>query len=126
MIIEGIYLPQQDGDAYSCWETPLVTNIEMISGRVVQEVRGSGGRYKVWRARIAFDLLDNGTFRAIYPVLKSGGPFSAFVLPPHQEELIAGTFLLESISEPTFAFDDRGEAVWRGLAFQIREVSPHA
>lgn len=126
MIIGSTALPEQDNDVYAAWEDPLVTTVEMISGRVVQEVRGRGDRYKVWRARNAFDWLDDATWQAVYPYLKGGKPFSAFVLPPNGTELVGGTFLVESLTDPSFAFEDNGEAVWHGLAFQIREVSPHA
>lgn len=126
MILDGHYMPHMDYDAYACWETPLVTQIEMISGRVVSEVRGGGSRYKVWRGRAAFDLLDNDLFQAIYPVLKSGKPFPASMLPPTGTQMISGTFIVESLTDPSFAFSDGGEPVWHGLALQIREVSPHA
>ena len=126
LIVGGVTLPEQDNDRYAAWEDVLTTAVEMISGRVVQEVRGRGDRYRVWRARIAFDHLENDVFQAVYPTLKSGKAFSAFVLPPNGTELAGGTFLVESLTDPSFAFDDNGEAVWHGLAFQIREVSPHA
>lgn len=126
MILGSVTLPEQDNDQYAAWEDVLTTSVEMISGRVVQEVRGRGDRYKVWRARIAFDYLEDEVFQAVYPMLKSGKAFSAFVLPPNGTELVGGSFLVESLTDPSFAFDDGGEAVWRGLAFQIREVSPHA
>ena len=126
MILNGVYMPEMDNDAYACWETPLTVQVEMISGRVVSEVRNAGTRYKVWRARMAFDLLDNSIYQQIYPALKSGKPFSASVLPPNSTEMVSGTFLVESLTDPSFAFNDGGEAVWHGLSFQIREVSPHA
>lgn len=120
MIINGTYLPQISGDRYACWEDLLGENVTMISGRAVFEVRG-----KIWRARAAFDWIPADTYTALLSVLRSGKAFSASVLPDNGEEMVASTFLVESMTPATFAFED-GEAVWRGLSFQIREVNPHA
>ena len=35
------------------------------------------------------------------------------------------TFLVESITSPTFAFEADGKAVWHNLGFTIREEEPH-
>ena len=118
--IGGVSLPISSNDKYSCWEEPLVVSVDMISGRRVQELRG-----KVWHASYSFDRLNNDTLRSVLSVLRSGEPFQAFILPDTQDEMIAGTFVLESITPPTFAFLQNGSSVWHNLAFQIREEAPH-
>lgn len=125
MIIGGIYLPMSSGDRYACWEEELSTTVEMISGRVVRELRNQGGRFKVWRARNSFDYLEPGVYQPLLQVLRSGKPFSAVVLPDDGSEMVAGTFMATGLTPATFGFRDGGEAVWRGLAFEIREVQPH-
>lgn len=125
LILDGVYMPPVSGDRYSCPEVPLTTQVEMISGRVVTEVRNSGGRYKVWKPSASYDYIEDATYRAALAVLRSGKPFPAVVLPDNSTEMVSGAFLVESLTPATFAFDDGG-AVWRGLAFQLREVSPHA
>ena len=125
MIIDGIYLPVSSGDRFACWEEELSTTVEMISGRLVREVRNQGGRFKVWRARNSFDYLDPDVYRPLLQVLRSGKVFTAVVLPDDGGEMVSGSFMVTSLSPATFAFRDGGEAVWRGLAFEIREVEPH-
>ena len=120
LILDELYMPQVSGDRYACWEDLLGETVTMISGRMVSEVRG-----KVWRARVQYDWLPTSVYTKALNVLRSGDPFRAAVLPSNGQELISSTFLVESLTPATFAFADNGEAVWRGLAFQIREVEPH-
>lgn len=120
IILNGTYLPQRSNDQYACWEDLLGEQLTMISGRVVFECRG-----KVWRAKCSYDLLQDDVYRAALAVLRSGEPFQAAVLPDNGDEMVSSIFMVESLTPATFAFSDGGKAVWRGLAFQIREVDPH-
>ena len=121
IILNGVYLPQMSHDRYACWEEELAETVPMVSGRVVKEVRG-----RVYKARWGCDVLDDETYKAALAVLRSGKSFAATVLPDNGEEMISSTFLVESITPATFAFAASGKAIWHGLAFQIREVEPHA
>ena len=47
-------------------------------------------------------------------------------LPDDGTELVTGTFLVTSITDPTFSFSAGGVPYWTGLAFTLREVKPHA
>ena len=125
LILDGVYMPPVSGDRYSCPEVPLTTQVEMISGRTVIEVRNAGGRYKVWKVSVSYDYIEDTTYRAALEVLRSGKPFHAVVLPDNSTEMVSSMFLVENLTPATFAFEDGG-AVWRGLAFTLREVSPHA
>lgn len=120
MILEGMALPETSFDKYACWEDVLSVKVEMITGRMVTEVRG-----KVWRAKWSYDYLDNGTTRSILSVLRSGSPIQAAVLPDNSDRMISSRFLTESLTPPTFLISDGGEPVWHGLAFTLREVNPH-
>ena len=48
LIINGIYCPEPDFDGYNAYESILREQVPMISGRLVEEVRG-----KVWRINYA-------------------------------------------------------------------------
>ena len=122
LILDGVYMPQRSNGAYACWEAELSQQVEMISGRAVKEYRG-----KVWRASASYDYLDQETYTAALAVLRRGKAFSANVLPDNgTDSMVSSTFIVESLTPATFGFTDKGKAVWRGLAFQIREVKPHA
>ena len=71
-------------------------------------------------------MLDDDICRKVLAVLRSGKAFPAVVLPDSGDSMVQGEFILESITPPSFAFEAGGRPVWHGLAFQIREVAPHA
>nr|DAG18589.1 MAG TPA: hypothetical protein [Caudoviricetes sp.] len=121
LILDGVYLPESKYDKFSCWEEPLVVTVDMISGRRVQEIRGG----KVWKATYAFDSMGTDKLRAVLAVLRSGKAFPAVVLPDLSDAMVSSRFVLESITQPTYAFSVKGKGVWHNLAFTIREVTPH-
>lgn len=120
LILNGVLLPRSSHDRYSCWEEDLSVQVDMISGRRVIESRG-----KVWKASYQFDTMGNETLRQVLSVLRSGAPFIATVLPDISDEPVTSTFLVESITQPTFAFEADGKAVWHNLGFTLREEEPH-
>ncbi len=120
LMLENITLPRSSHDRYACWEEDLSVQVDMISGRRVIESRG-----KIWKASYQFDTLGNEKLRQVLAVLRSGAPFLATVLPDSSDEPLTSTFLVESITQPTFAFEADGKAVWHNLGFTIREEEPH-
>lgn len=120
IIIDGIVLPQTSRDRYSCHPVLLGEQIEMISGRIVQEIRGS-----VFEARYSYDYMGNELCRSILTVLRSGKSFRASVLPDDSDELISSEFVCTSLNNPVFAFSKSGTPYWHNFSFVIREVKPH-
>lgn len=120
LIIDGVALPEVSGDKYSCYEDLLTKSVEMISGRIVHEVRG-----KVWVATYAYDYMGNDLCRRALAVLRSGRSFPAQILPDNGDDLITIQALCTDLTPPTFAFSKNGVGLWHNLAFSIREVSPH-
>ena len=120
LILNGILLQESSKDRFSCWEEDLSVQVDMISGRRVVETRG-----KIWKASYSFDYMGNEKLRQVLAVLRSGGPFLASVLPDNSDEMVSSYFLLDSITQPTFAFSKGGVGLWHNLAFTLREVEPH-
>ena len=123
LILEGLPMPESSNDRYVCWEEELHVDLIMADGSMVRQEREKG---KVWRARYSYDLLDTDTYTQALAVLQGGNHFRASVLPSRGTELVAGDFFCVSLTPATFAFSDGGEAVWHNLAFELREVTPHA
>lgn len=121
LIIGDIYLPYASRDRYSCPEEPLVTQVQMISGRVVQEVRGG----KVYRPHYEYDYLPDSIYRPLKAILASGQAFEAAVLPDDKDELVVSSYIVESFTQPTFAFARGGKPYWHNISFTLREVNPH-
>ena len=106
LILNGILLPESSKDRFSCWEEDLSVQVDMISGRRVVETRG-----KIWKASYSFDYMGNEKLRQVLAVLRSGEPFLASVLPDNSDEMVSSYFLLDSITQPTFAFSKGGAVV---------------
>ena len=120
LIIDGIYLPYTSGDKYKCYPKELGTQAEMISGRVVTEVRGH-----VQVVEYAYDYMGNALWRQIAKVLRSGGVFPASYLSDDRDELVTSSFICEKLGTPSFAFARDGQALWHNISFTLREAEPH-
>lgn len=121
LIVDGIYLPETNHDNYQCYPMELAETLTMISGRMVREVRGT-----VQVVSYRYDYMGNGLWRRLAAVLRSGGSFPVSYLPDDEDGLRTGRFLVESLTQPTFAFSREGVGLWHNVAFQLREVTPHA
>ena len=123
LIINDIVLPQTSSDRYQCYPVELSETVEMISGRIVKEVRG-------WSRVIeySYDCLDPAVWRTLAAALRSGAALAVDYLPDTaaDTELQSGTFIVTSLQNPTFAFSDGGLPVWHNIAFSLREVTSNA
>ena len=120
LIVNGIYLPQTAADKYKAYPAELGTQVDMISGRRVTEIRGH-----VTMIEYAYDYLTPALWAQLAAVLRSGGSFPVSYLPDDDSAMVTSTFLVESLTPPMFAFSRRGEAYWHNISFRLREVSPH-
>lgn len=120
LIVGGVVLPQTSNDKYSCYPETLATQVDMISGRRVQEIRGT-----VQRISYSYDTLDTDTWRSLASVLRSGSAISVQYLPDDSDTMASSDFLVESLESPTFGFSRSGKGVWHNISFVLREVRPH-
>lgn len=121
LIISGIYCPEPDFDGYRAYEEDLREQIAMISGRLVEEVRGT-----VWRIEYSSGNMIDSIKRQLMAVLRARGSKTVTFLPDNSDNMETSTFLVESLTPPDLAFFDGSEPVWTGLSFTLREVKPHA
>lgn len=121
LIINGTTMPYASNDKYWCHEEPLYKQLTMISGRVVNELRG-----KVWTAHYEYDLLPDGVWQAISPILIAKAPVPCAMLPDSSDTMISCAAACSDMTFPKFAFTSGGKALWHGIAFTMREVRPHA
>ena len=120
LIINGVYLPKTSHDKYQCYPKELSVPLEMISGRVVREVRGH-----VWAISYSYDYMGNELWRRLAAELRAGKPLTVQYLPDNSDSMSSGVFLVESITNPTFAFSKDGVGYWHNVGFTLREVKPH-
>lgn len=121
LIVNDILIPEPDFDGYRAYPDMLKEQIEMISGRMTEEVRGD-----VWRIDYTSGNMVDSTKRQLMAALRAKGSKTVAFLPDNGDELITSTFLVESLTPPALAFFDGTEPVWKGLSFSLREVKPHA
>ena len=118
-----IVMPEVKNGAFSCYPDMLRQNIEMISGRIVTEIRGT-----VYRVTADYSdyYFTNDFWVPLSAILRSGASFSCEVLPDDAAATVTTTMMVESITPPSFQFGRNGTPYWTGLKFNLREVSPHA
>ena len=121
LIISGNYMPEIEKNRYSCSMDLLGDTVTMISGRIVREIRGS-----VCRISASYQYIDTNLLRNVLGVFRSGKSFVVTYLPDDSDEMQTGMFMVETLTNPTFSFSAAGAAYWTGLAFTLREVTPHA
>ena len=120
LIVNGIYRPESSKDKYPCDPGELSVNVEMISGRTVREVRGH-----VQMITWSYDYMGNTLWRQLAAVLRGNTAFPVSYLPDDSDTMATGTFLVDSITQPTFAFSKGGVGLWHNVGFTLREVTPH-
>lgn len=121
LIVDEIAVPEPDFDGYHAYEDTLLDQVPMISGRMVEEVRGT-----VWRIDYTSGRMSDSVTRQLLAVLRARGSKTWAFLPDNGDELLSSTFLVESLTPPVLSFFDGSEPVWTGLSFSLREVRPHA
>ena len=117
----SIYLPKTSRDKYRCYPSQLGTQVDMVSGRRVLEVRG-----QVQIIEYEYDYMGHELMRQVMAVLRSGKSFPVAYLPDDSDSLVVSTFLTQDFPTPTFAFSRSGKPYWHNISFTLREVKPHA
>lgn len=120
LIINGIVLPETSGGKYKCYEGTISDQIEMISGRVVTEVRGH-----VQYIEYSYDYMGNELVRKLLAALRAGTALTVKYLPDSGDGMKTSTFVCEELTPPVFAFSRSGKPFWHDIAFTLREVRPH-
>ena len=120
LILNGTRLPQTSNDKYSSRPEQLGEQLEMISGRMVTEIRGA-----VQVISYSYDKLPDDTYRALLAALRSQAAIDVVYLPDDSDTMATGKFICTEFPTPTFAFAKSGKAVWHNVALKLREVKPH-
>ena len=121
LIIDGVVFPTTTHDRYRSYPDKLKQQVDMISGRRTEEVRGD-----VQIINYSYDYMGDDKLREALGVLRKRGVKTVSYLPDDGNDLVTSTFLVESITVPTLVFYVNGVPKWHNLAFTLREVKPHA
>lgn len=117
---DSVILPETSNNKYACPPEDLTVQVTMASKRIVLESRG-----KVYKPSYSYDYMGNELQRKALAILRSGVPFTAYVLPDDRDEMYMSRFITLSVDRPTMAFSRKDQAYWHHLGFELREERPH-
>lgn len=123
LILDGIELPESIRGGYSVVKEPLSRNVEMVSGRMVRELRGN-----VWRITYQHGYFDDETKNLILAACERGknNPISCgFLTQESAGELTYSDFFVVSVTRPRFMWSSNGRPLWGDFGVELREVRPH-
>ena len=122
----NVALPESRHENYFAALTPLSDEVEMISGRLVRELRG-----EVWQISYQYGYFREAMKNRVLAACRKGRrePINCAFLPPESVgELRQGRFWVLSFDEPKFFWSrpagGRREPLWGGFALTLREVKP--
>lgn len=121
VIINDVVCPPTTRDRYQAYELELKEILTMADNSISEEVVGLA-----WRVVYSYDRMSDETYKALRAALRGGGVKQVSFLPNDTSTaLIAGEFLVESITHPTQQFFVNEKPVWHNFGFVLREVAPH-
>jgi hypothetical protein len=125
----AVTMPESKKGGYRVARAPLSVNVEMISGRMVRELRGN-----VWVIAYQYGWFDDETKNKVIESCEKGRrePIRCSFLPPDSNEMIVSEFFVTDFAYPTFFWSrktlENGEKIdvpmWGNFSVELREVKP--
>lgn len=132
LIIDGVSLPESKNGTYKAYRDPQYVDVEMVSGRLVREIRGN-----VWYVEYQYGYFTDEMKSKVVAACEKGvrQPIKCgFLTPTSTGELTYSDFLVTSFTYPKFMWSrknisDDGEQItftpmWGDFSIQLREVKP--
>lgn len=122
----GVILPESQKGGYTAQFTPLSEDVEMITGRLVRELRGN-----VWVLNYQYGYFSDEMKKRVIAACEKGKrePITcAFLKPDSSGTLSQSRFWVMSFNYPKFFWsrDNNGTSVplWGDFSLTLREVKP--
>ena len=139
LIIDGVVLPESRKGGYTANYQALAEDVEMITGRMVRELRGS-----VWVITYQYGYFDDTLKNQVIAACEKGKRQSiecGFLTPDSTGELQYSNFIVTSFAYPKFMWsrlidgqveNEEGEMedglvptpMWGDFQVELREVEP--
>ena len=123
----NISLPESRQGGYKCYKEDLGEEVQMITGRIVREIRGS-----VWKIAYQYGYFDDETRKALMEVCEKGrkSPIACSFLPQESDDtLTTSDFFITAFTRPKFMWStDRNgmpRPMWGDFSIELREVQPN-
>lgn len=122
----GVVLPECQNGLYRPVRSPLNEDVEMVSGRMVRELRGN-----VWVIEYQYGYFDDEAKKKVIAACEKGKRESiscGFITPESGNELQYSRFFVTKFDYPKF-FWSRNEngapiPLWGDFSLTLREVKP--
>ena len=128
----NVALPESRDGGYTVQKESLSVEIQMITGRIVREVRGS-----VWAITYQYGYLDQETKDGLIAACEKGRdePIVCGFLPQNSMGALSySSFFVTEFTRPKFMWAKENGAgeeavatpLWADFSVSLREVRPHA
>ena len=124
----AVVLPESRKGGYTAEFSPLSVDVEMISGRLVRELRGS-----VWKIGYQYGYFSDEMKNRVIAACERGkrAPITCGFLPPDSKGALSySRFWVTAFNYPKFYWgrNDHGTLVplWGDFSLTLREVKPSA
>lgn len=128
----GVVLPESRKGGYTVQRDCLAAELQMVTGRVVRELRGS-----VWVISYQYGYLDGGLKDRVIAACEKGqrGPIRCgFLTQESAGALTYADFFVTGFQRPKFMWSRGGWSagqrtavpMWADFSLDLREVKPHA
>lgn len=133
-----VTLPESQKGGYIAELKPLSVDVEMVTGRLVRELRGN-----VWVLRYRYGYFTDQMRNSVLSACEKGRgqAITCLFLPPHSEQMITSKFMVTELTYPKFMWsrqvmgeivDEDGEPIetlvpvpmWGDFSVELREVKP--
>ena len=121
----NISLPESRKDGYHAERSPLSQDVEMVTGRIVRELRGN-----VWIIRYQYGYFSDTEKNKLIAVAEKGKSQAitcGFLPPESSGELTYSEFLVTNFQYPKFMWSTTGTSpkpIWGDFSVELREVNP--
>lgn len=118
----AIALPESIKGGYTAYEEDLTVEVEMISGRLVRELRGT-----VWMVNYQYGFFSDLDRPRVIQACRKGRKQAIICsfLPPEGGDMITSKFCVTSFTEPKFMWSKEGKPLWGDFSVSLREERPH-
>lgn len=118
----NISLPESKKGGYTATLQPLSVDVEMVTGRMVRELRGN-----VWVITYQYGFLDDAMKSKVLSAIEKGKRQSiqCGFLPPYSDDVLTySDFIVTNFSYPIFMWSTDGKPLWADFSVELREVQP--
>lgn len=120
--IDGVIVDGIEEGSYTAYEQELGTFERMISGRMIEELRG-----KVWVVEVSYSDIDIDTLSLLTAAMSTTRTHQVTFLPSTgSTELVTSSFHMTTLPQPTLSRWLPGTTpMWSGYTLHFEEVNSH-